>query len=133
MASLPVVAPNAAQLIIDAAIQAHGGAGVSQEIMNSACVSTLFLPFLVRCGLTSHYICAASKPFTNDHMHESTFLESSLLLFWFKKQTHHEIRPVRTREDISCGERPPGDVCNGRGHVGHHHHQPHKSHSLGKS
>eukprot|EP00983_Pelagomonas_calceolata_P041533 1138116-Pelagomonas_calceolata.AAC.3 len=33
--------------------------------------------------------------------------------------SHHEILPVRTREHISCGERPPGDVCNGRGHVVH--------------
>ncbi len=29
-----------------------------------------------------------------------------------KKRTHHEILPVRTREHTSCGERPPGDVCN---------------------
>eukprot|EP00983_Pelagomonas_calceolata_P133798 1161998-Pelagomonas_calceolata.AAC.4 len=33
-----------------------------------------------------------------------------------KKQTHREILHVRTREHISCEERPPGDVCNGRGH-----------------
>eukprot|EP00983_Pelagomonas_calceolata_P069473 1150372-Pelagomonas_calceolata.AAC.2 len=51
-----------------------------------------------------------------------------------EKQTHHEILPVRTREHISCGERPPGDVCNERGHVHPgHHHQPHKGHSLGKT
>eukprot|EP00983_Pelagomonas_calceolata_P043248 1138834-Pelagomonas_calceolata.AAC.2 len=31
--------------------------------------------------------------------------------------THHEILHVRTREHVSCGERPPGDVCNERGHV----------------
>eukprot|EP00983_Pelagomonas_calceolata_P040413 1137603-Pelagomonas_calceolata.AAC.5 len=46
-----------------------------------------------------------------------------------KSPTRHEILPVRTREHISCGERPPGDVCNdGRGHAVHpgHHHQPHK-------
>eukprot|EP00983_Pelagomonas_calceolata_P018443 577842-Pelagomonas_calceolata.AAC.1 len=61
--------------------------------------------------------------------------KGSLLLFWFKKQTHHEILPVRTREHITCKERPPGDVCNERGLVVHlgHHHQLHKGHSLGET
>eukprot|EP00983_Pelagomonas_calceolata_P091981 1157616-Pelagomonas_calceolata.AAC.6 len=42
---------------------------------------------------------------------------------------------VRTREHISCRERPPGGVCNERGHIVHpgHYHQPHKGHSLGKA
>eukprot|EP00983_Pelagomonas_calceolata_P052703 1142960-Pelagomonas_calceolata.AAC.6 len=31
--------------------------------------------------------------------------------------THHEVLPVRAREHVSHGERPPGDVCNGRGRV----------------
>eukprot|EP00983_Pelagomonas_calceolata_P021296 667155-Pelagomonas_calceolata.AAC.2 len=36
-------------------------------------------------------------------------------------RTHHEILllPVRTREHISCGETPPGEVCNERGHGVH--------------
>eukprot|EP00983_Pelagomonas_calceolata_P046908 1140381-Pelagomonas_calceolata.AAC.10 len=57
----------------------------------------------------------------------------SLFYFAARSCTHHEILPVRRREHISCGERPPGDVCNGRGHVVHPGHQPHKGHSLGKS
>eukprot|EP00983_Pelagomonas_calceolata_P131836 1161814-Pelagomonas_calceolata.AAC.10 len=50
-----------------------------------------------------------------------------------QKSTHHEILPVGTREHISCGERPPGDVCHERGRVVHpgRHHRPHKGHSTG--
>eukprot|EP00983_Pelagomonas_calceolata_P009368 303471-Pelagomonas_calceolata.AAC.1 len=47
-----------------------------------------------------------------------------------RKQTHHEILPVRTREHISCGERPPGDVCNERGHVVRPGHYPMKEDML---
>jgi len=52
-----------------------------------------------------------------------------------KKRTHHEILLERTREHTSCGERPPGDVCNEIGHVVHpgHYHQPHKGHNVGET